>query len=142
MSVAENLAIRRFTAEKGILVNWPLIYKEAEAVLQKINFPIDVQTKAKDLSVAKKQMLEIAIALSKRAEIIIMDEPTAALSRKETEVLFEMIGQLKSRGIGILYVSHKLEEIKQVGDRVTILRDGTTSQLSISGKRSCQRLSG
>ena len=69
-------------------------------------------------------MLEIAIALSKRAEIIIMDEPTAALSKTETEVLFEMIGQLKAQGIGIIYVSHKLEEIKQVGDRVTILRDG------------------
>jgi len=69
-------------------------------------------------------MLEIAIALSKRAEILIMDEPTAALSKKETEVLFEMIGQLKRQGIGIIYVSHKLEEIKQVGDRVTILRDG------------------
>ena len=69
-------------------------------------------------------MLEIAIALSKRAEIIIMDEPTAALSKKETEVLFEMIGQLKAQGIAIIYVSHKLEEIKQIGDRVTILRDG------------------
>jgi len=125
LSVAENLALRRFTTQKGILVNWPLIYQEAEAVLQKINFPIDAHAKVKDLSVAKKQMLEIAIALSKRAEIIIMDEPTAALSRRETEVLFEMIGQLKVREIGILYVSHKLEEIKQVGDRVTILRDGS-----------------
>jgi ribose transport system ATP-binding protein len=125
LSVAENLAIRRFTTQKGLLVNWPLIYQQAEAILQKINFPIDAQSKVKDLSVAKKQMLEIAIALSKRAEIMIMDEPTAALSRRETEVLFEMIGQLKARGIGILYVSHKLEEIKQVGDRVTILRDGS-----------------
>jgi len=124
LSVAENLALRRFTTEKGILINWPVVYKEAETALQKINFPIDARSKVKDLSVAKKQMLEIAIALSKRAEIIIMDEPTAALSKKETEVLFEMIGQLKAQGIGIIYVSHKLEEIKQVGDRVTILRDG------------------
>ena len=69
-------------------------------------------------------MLEIAIALSKSAQIMIMDEPTAALSKKETEVLFQMIGQLKNQGIGIIYVSHKLEEIKQIGDRVTILRDG------------------
>ncbi len=124
LSVAENLAIRRFTAERGILINWPILYSQAETVLQKINFPIDAKAKVKDLSVAKKQMLEIAIALSKRAEIIIMDEPTAALSKTETEVLFEMIGQLKAQGIGIIFVSHKLEEIKQVGDRVTILRDG------------------
>jgi ribose transport system ATP-binding protein len=124
LSVAENLAIRRFTAERGMLINWPLLYNQAATVLEKINFPIDAKAKVKDLSVAKKQMLEIAIALSKRAEIIIMDEPTAALSKTETEVLFEMIGQLKAQGIGIIYVSHKLEEIKQVGDRVTILRDG------------------
>lgn len=124
LSVAENLAIRGFTTEKGILVHWPLINTQAKSALEKSNFPLDVQAKVKDLSVAKKQMLEIAIALSKRAEIIIMDEPTAALSKKETEVLFEMIGQLKAQGIGIIYVSHKLEEIKQIGDRVTILRDG------------------
>ncbi|MBV8142947.1 MAG: sugar ABC transporter ATP-binding protein [Verrucomicrobia bacterium] len=124
LSVAENLAIRGFTAERGTLVNWPWVYQQAKTALQKINFPIDVKAKVKDLSVAKKQMLEIAIALSKRAEIIIMDEPTAALSKKEIEVLFEMIGHLKAQGIGIIYVSHKLEEIKQIGDRVTVLRDG------------------
>ena len=124
LSVAENLAMRRFTTEKGLLINWPAISHQAKAVLQKIDFPIDAKSKVKDLSVAKKQMLEIAIALSKRAEVIIMDEPTAALSKKETEVLFEMIEQLKGQGIGVIYVSHKLEEIKQIGDRVTILRDG------------------
>jgi len=68
--------------------------------------------------------LEIAIALSKNARIMIMDEPTAALSRKETAMLFAMMGELKRKGIGIIYVSHKLEEIKEIGDRVTILRDG------------------
>jgi ribose transport system ATP-binding protein len=125
LSVAENLAIRKFTTEKGILVHWAVLYDQAQRALEKINFPIDVRSKVKDLSVAKKQMLEIAIALSKRAEIMIMDEPTAALSKNETEVLFQMIGQLKKQGIGIIYVSHKLEEIKQIGDRVTILRDGS-----------------
>src|ERR1700722_4324356 len=124
LSVAENLAIRRFTTERGTLVNWPMVYHRAKTALEKINFPIDPRSKVKDLSVAKKQMLEIAIALSKNAQIVIMDEPTAALSKKETEVLFEMIRQLKTQGIGIIYVSHKLEEIKQIGDRVTILRDG------------------
>ncbi len=124
LSVAENLAIRKFTTEQGLFINWSGIYQQAETVLERISFPIDARAKVKDLSVAKKQMLEIAIALSKRAEILIMDEPTAALSKQEIEVLFEMIGQLKRQGIGIIYVSHKLEEIKQIGDRVTILRDG------------------
>jgi ribose transport system ATP-binding protein len=125
LSVAENLAIRGFTTEKGIVVNWSEVYRHAQAALDRIHFPIDPRSKVKDLSVAKKQMLEIAIALSKSPEIIIMDEPTAALSKKETDVLFAMIAQLKAQGIGIIYVSHKLEEIKQIGDRVTILRDGT-----------------
>ncbi len=124
LTVAENLALRKYTTEKGMLINWPAIYEEAEAALERINFPIDIRSKVKELSVAKKQMLEIAIALSKRAEIIIMDEPTAALSKKEIEVLFAIISQLKAQGIAIIYVSHKLEEIKQIGDRVTILRDG------------------
>jgi ribose transport system ATP-binding protein len=77
-------------------------------------------------------MLEIAIALSKNAKIIIMDEPTAALSRKETETLFKTIGEIKSRQVGVIYISHKLEEVKQVGDRITVLRDG----LKISTLRS------
>ncbi len=124
LSVAENLAIRKFTTQRGFFVNWAVVYHQAETALQKINFRIDAKAKVRDLSVAKKQMLEIAIALSKHAEILIMDEPTAALSKQETEVLFEMIGQLRAQGIGIIYVSHKLEEIKQIGDRVTILRDG------------------
>ncbi len=124
LSVAENLAIRKFTTDQGLLVNWPMVYKQAREALAKINFQIDPKSKVKNLSIAKKQMLEIAIALSKRAEILIMDEPTAALSKKEIEVLFEMIGQLKAQGLGIIYVSHKLEEIKQIADRVTILRDG------------------
>jgi ribose transport system ATP-binding protein len=124
LSVAENIALRRFTSRSEIFINWRRVSTRARAVLEKMNFPVDPQSKVKDLSVAKKQMLEIAIALSKNARIIIMDEPTAALSEKETEVLFEMIGRLRTTGIGIIYVSHKLEEIKQIADRVTILRDG------------------
>jgi ribose transport system ATP-binding protein len=124
LSVAENLALRQLTSEKGSLVNWPAVYRQARVALERINLPVDARSKIKDLSVARQQLLEIAIALSKRAEIIIMDEPTAALSKKEIEVFFEIIGQLKAEGIGIIYVSHKLEEIKQIGDRVTILRDG------------------
>ena len=71
-------------------------------------------------------MLEIAIALSKNAKVLIMDEPTAALSRKETEILFKIIADIKAQGIGIIYISHKLEEVKQIGDRITVLRDGLT----------------
>ena len=125
LSVAENLSISRFTHERGF-INWKLVDAHAREVLQKVDFGVDPKIKVRDLPVSQKQMLEIAIALSKNARILIMDEPTAALSRKETEALFKTISDIKSRGMGIIYISHKLEEVKQVGDRITVLRDGLT----------------
>jgi ribose transport system ATP-binding protein len=124
LSVAENLALSEFTSNWSGFVNWPQVYRHARTLLARINFNIDPRLRVKDLSVANKQMVEIAAALSKNARLMIMDEPTAALSRKETETLFQMIEELRSKRIGIIYVSHKLEEIKRVADRATILRDG------------------
>lgn len=123
LSVAENLALTTFTHGRG-LIRWRDVYAHADAVLSRIDFAIDLKTKVIDLPVSQKQMLEIAIALSKNAKVLIMDEPTAALSRKEAETLFRTIADIKSRGIGIIYISHKLEEVKQIGDRITVLRDG------------------
>ena len=123
LSVAENLSLSAFTRGRG-LIRWDEVNARARTVLRSIDFDIDPGTKVLDLPVSKKQMLEIAIALSKDAKIIIMDEPTAALSRKETETLFKTIVDIKARGIGIIYISHKLEEVKQIGDRITVLRDG------------------
>jgi ABC-type sugar transport system ATPase subunit len=113
LSVAENLSLSRFTRQRG-LINWKTVNDHALEVLAKVDFAIDPRTKVRDLPVSQKQMLEIAIALSKNAKIIIMDEPTAALSRKETETLFKTIGEVKSRQVGVIYISHKLEEVKQV----------------------------
>jgi ribose transport system ATP-binding protein len=124
LTVAENLALKMFVSEPGWLVNWRTVQQSAQEALNRLHFPIDATARVKDLSIAQQQMLEIAIALSKKAQVIVMDEPTAALSDRETEVLFGLIGQLKQRGLGIVYVSHKLEEIKTIGDRITILRDG------------------
>ncbi len=123
LSVAENLAMPLFTHERG-LIHWQDVYAHAGEVLDRIHYDIDPRARVRDLPVSQKQMLEIAIALSKNAKVLIMDEPTAALSRKETEILFEAIADIKARGIGIVYISHKLEEVKQVGDRITVLRDG------------------
>lgn len=123
LSVAENLSLHRFTREKK-RVRWKEIRAHAQEVLEEYRFNIDPGQKAKELTVSGKQMLEIAIALSKQARILIMDEPTAALSNRETQLLFEIIRDLKERGIGIIYISHKLEEIKQIGNKVTVLRDG------------------
>jgi ribose transport system ATP-binding protein len=123
LSVAENLAMPLFTHGQGLL-NWKNIYSHARQVLEKIEYDIDLRARVRDLPVSQKQMLEIAIALSKNAQVLIMDEPTAALSGKETEILFKAISDIKARDIGIIYISHKLEEVKRVGDRITVLRDG------------------
>lgn len=123
LSVAENLAISQFARERR-LVRWKEVFAHAKEALARIDFGVDLRTKVGDLPVAQKQMLEIALALSKNAKVLIMDEPTAALSSRETETLFRTIADLKKRGVGIIYISHRLEEIKQIGDRVTVLRDG------------------
>jgi len=123
LSVAENLAMPLFTRERGF-IHWKEVHAHAREVLDKIHYDIDPRARVRDLPVSQKQMLEIAIALSKNAKVLIMDEPTAALSRHETEILFQAIADIKTRGIGIIYISHKLEEVKQVGERITILRDG------------------
>jgi ribose transport system ATP-binding protein len=123
LSVAENLSLTRFTRQSG-LINWKAVHDHARQALAHIDFDVDPRTRVRDLPVSQKQMLEIAIAVSKNAKLLIMDEPTAALSRKETENLFKTIVDIKGRGIGIVYISHKLEEVKQIGDRITVLRDG------------------
>jgi len=123
LSVAENISLSDFPGQHGTIA-WKNVFRKAEEVLNNIDFSIDPKLKVQNLSVSEKQMLEIAIALSQNAKILIMDEPTAAISRKETETLFTLIHDLKKEGIGIIYISHKLEELRQIGDRITILRDG------------------
>ena len=125
LSVAENMSLPDFSVSRG-LIRWKAVTRRAKEILDGLGFDIDTQALVKDLSVSKKQMLEIAIALSKNAKILIMDEPTAALSDKEVEILFSTIAKVKAKGIGIIYISHRLEEIKRIGDRVTVLRDGSS----------------
>jgi ribose transport system ATP-binding protein len=124
LTVAENLSLKAFISEPGWYVNWRTVQKRARETLARLHFAIDPGARVKDLTIAQQQMLEIAIALSKKAQVMVMDEPTAALSKRETEVLFGLIRQLKQHGLGIIYVSHKLEEVKLIADRLTILRDG------------------
>ena len=123
LSTAENVSLSDFSIRHG-LIAWKDVYEKAQAILENIHFALDPTRKVRDLGVSEKQMLEIAIALSKNAKILIMDEPTAAISKKEIETLFELIRSIKATDIGIIYISHKLEEIQQIGDRVSVLRDG------------------
>ena len=111
LSVAENLSLTNFIHRRG-LIRWRDVNAHAREVLDRINFQIDPSAKVRDLPVSQKQMVEIAAALSKNAKVIVMDEPTAALSRKEVDILFETIAEIKAQGIGIIYISHKLEEVE------------------------------
>ncbi len=123
LSVAENIVLGRLPERWGN-ISWKAVYSGASDVLKRLNSDIDPYRLVSTLSVADQQLVEIAKALSTNARILIMDEPTAALSRSETEQLFSVIRRLKSDGVSIVFVSHCLEEIFEIADSVTILRDG------------------
>ena len=123
LTVAQNIFLGREFKQRFWLDEQE-IDKKSEEILNLIGLNLNVQTKAKQLSIAEMQLIEIAKAISNHAKVIIMDEPTSALSDKECELLFKIINDLKSKGVGIIYISHKLEEIFQIADRITVLRDG------------------
>lgn len=125
MSIAENLFLGR-TLTKGILriVDYKKMKSESEKLLKSFNMDYNPMTLMKDLSVAEKQMVEILRAVSKDVKVLIMDEPTSALNEIETRRLFEFITDLRSKGVSIIYISHKLEEVFELADRVQVMRDG------------------
>lgn len=126
LSIAENIFIGR--EPKGalnLLVNDKQLNKQAKELFEKLNLDLDPKTKVQDLTVAKQQMVEIAKALSFNSKIFIMDEPTTALTETEIETLFEIINNLRAKGVGIIYISHRMDELKRISDRITVMRDGT-----------------
>lgn len=123
LSVAENIFLGREIIKNGVLSDHEM-KQEAGKILHKLNIDIDPDTIVGDLSVSRQQMVEIAKALSTNARILIMDEPTSALTSTEINELFAIIRQLKKERCGIVYISHRLEELQHIVDRVTILRDG------------------
>jgi ribose transport system ATP-binding protein len=125
LSVAENIFLGRESV-KGFRVDWNALYGNASLVLERMNLSIDPKSKIRDLGIAEQQMVEVAKALSQKSKIIIMDEPTAVLTEKEINNLFSIINQIKTEGISIIYISHRLEEFERIGDRITVMRDGKT----------------
>lgn len=124
IDVAKNLYLGNLPMRSRFQIDYKKLYKDAKQVLEMLELDVPVKTLAKELSVAQHQMLEIGRAVSRNAKIIIMDEPTSSLTEKETQVLFNVIRRLKEKGIGIFYISHKLEEIKEIADRISVFRDG------------------
>jgi len=124
LSVAENIFLGREPRRPGGFVDWTAMYARADDLLRGLGLPIDPRRRLGTLTVAEQQLVEIAKALSVEADLVIMDEPTAALTVEETERLFRFIRDLRPRGVGIVYITHRLEEVFSIADRVTVLRDG------------------
>ena len=123
LSIAENIFAGRL-AKKGRLVNWKNLNKQAKEMLLRIGFDVDPKTIVGTLTVAEKQMVEIAKALSRNSRIILMDEPSATLTKKELDALFQIIRDLKAQGVAVIYISHRMEEIFEICETVTVMRDG------------------
>ena len=122
LNVAENIFMSH--QDRGALVHWRQLYKDAEAILSRVDVRMDVRTLASNLTVASQQAVEIAKALSLDVRVLIMDEPTAALSAHEAAELFKQIRRLTDSGVAVLFISHRLDEVFEIADRVTVLRDG------------------
>jgi len=123
LSIAENLFIGDWPLRNGT-VDWDIINRESNEWLERVGLHEDPKTKVENLGIGQQQLVEIAKALRKKLKLLILDEPTSALSDSEVENLFRIIATLKSRKITCIYISHRLEEIIQISDRVTVLRDG------------------
>lgn len=124
LDAAENIFAGRQPVGRWGAIDRRRLYADASAILDELRLPIDPRCLVEDLSPHQQQMVEIGKALSLDARLLILDEPTAALTAAETDTLFALIGRIKSRGVGVIYISHRLEEIFEIADRVTVLKDG------------------
>ena len=125
MTIEESLFVGNWPKDRFGKVDWKEIRKRTLELLKKENLSYDPETKLKDLTVSDIQMLEILKAISYNSDIIIMDEPTSAITNKEVEVLFNKINELRERGTSIIYISHKMDEIFRIADEITVFRDGS-----------------
>jgi len=139
ITVAENILIGRLPQKKSGLIDWKKAYTVAEECMQELEIDIPVKAQIDELSISQKQMVEIAKAISLQPRVLQLDEPTSALSQSEVKTLFKLLKRLKERGVIIVYVSHRLQELWDIADTCTVLRDGKyigTRDLSVTGRRS------
>ncbi|HTY35514.1 MAG TPA: sugar ABC transporter ATP-binding protein [Bacteroidota bacterium] len=128
LSVAENILLGRLPKKPGFsgsIVDWKNVYVRAEQILSDLGVPLDVRARAGTLGVAQQQSVEIAKAMSYQPSILILDEPTSALAQQETDRLFELLRVLKKRGVVLLYITHRLQELREIADTITALRNGS-----------------
>src|SRR5216110_968171 len=123
LSVAENIFLGREPRRFG-LINWDVLYSRAESLLRDLHLTIDSRAPLQNLGIGQQQLVEIAKALSQDARILVLDEPTAALTESEVDTLFGILTRLRDRGVAMIYISHKLDEVFRISHRITVLRDG------------------
>jgi len=133
LSVAENLMLGNEPVRRG-LIQWDQVRAEARRALDLVGLDIDPSRPVKELGIGQQQMVEIAKALAKKAEILVLDEPTAALTEADARRLMSFLSDLRARGVSSIYISHRLEEVFEIGDRITVLRDGR----SVGGGRAAE----
>ena len=124
-SVMDNIWLGRYPALAGIMVDERKMYKDTQAVFEELGIQVDPKRIMSTMPVSQRQMVEIAKAVSYHSKVIVFDEPTSSLTEEEVEHLFKIINMLRDRGVGIIYISHKMAEIKRISDYITIMRDGT-----------------
>ena len=125
LTVGQNIFLgRESRARVGAFIDWPELYQQAQVLLDRLNVNVDSRASVQDLSIAQRQMVEVAKSLSFNADLIAMDEPTSSLTDRETEILFRVMSSFKEQGISIIFISHRLEEVFEIADRITVLRDG------------------
>jgi len=139
LTVAENIFFQRLPRRAG-LVDFGRLFRDAEAMLDQVGLEISPRARVETLGVAQMQLLEIAKALSTQSKVLILDEPTATLTPPEIHRLFEIIARLKARGVTIVYISHRLQEVFDVGDRITVLRNGRKVETLFAGEASIPRI--
>jgi D-xylose transport system ATP-binding protein len=131
LSVSENIFLGREPRRFGI-INWQELYSRAQKLLEDLHLTIDPRIAVRHLGIGQQQLVEIAKALSQNARILVLDEPTAALTDTEVETLFGILDKLRARGVAMIYISHKLDEVFRISDRITVLRDGRTIDTNVT----------
>jgi ABC-type sugar transport system ATPase subunit len=139
LSVAENLFLGAMPSSRG-RVRWRRMYERAGAMLANVGLDLDPRTPMGALSTGHEQLVQIALAVDRGASALIMDEPTSSLSQRETQRLFEIVEQIRRAGITIIYISHRLEEVQRLSDRVTVLRDGRFIQTLVTSQTSTDEI--
>lgn len=129
LTVAENISLGRLPHRLGV-VDWGEVSRRAKTILRELDVDIDTRRRVSTLRVGERQIIEIARALSRKARLLILDEPTAALSHHEAETLFKFVRRLRDQGVAIIYITHRLDEVTTIADRVQVLRDGNVALLA------------